>query len=663
MQGKGKIKVALVSLYNRECAFGIRYLSSVLKQQGHHVDIAFFKQRSLYPDVTQNLQFCNTGFSAPYSRQELHLLIDLIGDLSPDLIGISLSSSYFRMSIDITRKLKEKFTVPIIWGGVHPTLMPEESIKYPDMVCVGEGEGAMVELADKLGRGEDFSNVDNLWVKREDGTLVKNEIRPLIQELDSLGFPDYTDEDKYYIHKGTCSRQVPEEEEEVGGGFHMMTSRGCPYSCTYCCNCRLRELFKGKGSYIRRRSVKSAIDELVSVVNRNPERYNYIHFWDDVFTIHKEWLREFGESYTRCIALPFSCYSHPNAADYETLQILKDAGVACINLGIQTGSERTNYDIFNRHTKNEKIVEFAKMCAQLDIPVWYDLILDNPYEDDDDHRHTLELMLSLPRPFELNTHSLCYFPKMDLTERALKDGLICEDEVEGLAIKALEDFHMRLSMVPKRENHFWNTLIGMTRYRFFSAEKIGSLSHNRLLYRFPKLLSLWVRTTLRLIMIRRALARGLKELGNRLFSGSAPAGLGVFVEKAVSDLEGRLPRAVLKNSSGQEQRAVLSLDIYPSRDGRHPDRHLGCWNSLVSIPPGDTVLETNLSFPDVRFQLDSTVKSPDERWVGSIREEGWYEVNFVLYARRGLLSRLGKGTRLLAKAHARVHSSALFGSA
>ena len=158
---------------------------------------------------------------------------------------LSTMNSFIKSTTSI---LKENFDIPILIGGGHPTVLPEYVISdhNVDMICIGEGEGAIVELADRMEKNQDYSNILNLWIKTDKG-IVKNTIRPLLQDLDSLPFPD---RDLFYRYG--C----------FAGNLYFISGRGCPFQCTYCCEHSFREIYKGRGKYNRLSSIYNIISEL-----------------------------------------------------------------------------------------------------------------------------------------------------------------------------------------------------------------------------------------------------------------------------------------------------------------------------------------------------------------------------------------------------------------
>jgi len=167
-----------------------------------------------------------------YPNESLNELIELSKD--SELIGISLMSIFFNYGIQITQALKSTLDIPVLWGGIHPTVRPEECLEYADMVCLGEGEEALVELVTKMENGQDFYDVPGMWFK-EKGKIIKNKMRPLIQNLDTIPFPDNDYENKYIL----SGRHILAMNEDLlmkysgqkKKTYKTLPTRGCLFEC------------------------------------------------------------------------------------------------------------------------------------------------------------------------------------------------------------------------------------------------------------------------------------------------------------------------------------------------------------------------------------------------------------------------------------------------
>lgn len=473
-----KGRVVLIALYDLN-SFSIRTLHAVLEKAGFDVRSIFFKQ--LNPNNTMDIP----------SGDEIKALGRLIKELKPILVGISVRSTLFKLVCKITEEIKKEVNTLVLWGGIHPTIRPAQSIEFADAVCVGEGEDAIVEIAEKLSKDEKIDSIQNLWIK-ENGRIIKNDLRPLSQNLDLIPFADFSSENKYLVEHNSISPLADSIQRMPQGAITIMTSRGCPFSCTYCCNNILRDVYKGKGQYVRRRSVENVIEELVQAKERFKNATSVV-FHDDVFTFDIEWITRFCEKYKKVIGLPFFCYCHPKATNEKIIRILKDAGVANMTMGIQAGCEKTRHEYFERFDKNEEIIRAAQILFKYKIHCGYDLIMDNPLETDEDRRETFNLLLKLPRPFELHTHTLTYFPETKFTKLLLGKGMIAEGDVEDQKQESYERWTPTLDLKRNKENLFWDNLYYLTQKSKVPQKFIIWLSHRSFLKKHPKSLTLLLR--------------------------------------------------------------------------------------------------------------------------------------------------------------------------
>lgn len=400
------MKLLLLSLQSNASLVGLKYIAANARAHGHDAQIL------LLPG---------------YLEQTLHPSIEnFIKEYSPDLIGIGLMSIEFYPAKNITKILREKFDIPVIWGGLHVILKPEECIQYADYVCSGEGESAIVSLLQHLkDEGKEIPpKIPNIWVNNK-GKILKSDTVPE-PDLNNLPLIEYLPDYFYGYHKG----QVHNFAEKTklfrryalyGGTCHMMiTTRGCPFYCGYCANAYTMNVF---GKKVRKRSVESCIEEL-KLVKRDPFVL-YINFEDDWFFSHDlEWIRKFCNEYKRHINLPFMVRVFPGVLDRDKLFILRDAGLSLVIMGIQTGSDRVNFEIYNRKVRFSSVMEAAELISESKVAPYYEMIVDNPYENEEDEMESINSMAKLKRPYTISLAHLTFFPGTLLTERALRDEII-----------------------------------------------------------------------------------------------------------------------------------------------------------------------------------------------------------------------------------------------
>ena len=312
--------------------------------------------------------------------------------------------------------------------------------KYADIVCIGEGELAILELMNKMQNGQDYYDTKSFWFRRN-GEIIRNEIRPLLEELDELPFQDYDFKDQYAydlikdsivpitkdMFEGLFSL-APDINGRMVPSYKIMTTRGCPMNCTFCASSFLKKkLYTHK--YVRHRSVENVICELKEVIKRFPS-IKLIQLFDDIlFYMKRDFIKELARHYKENIGLPFYCQASATTMDEEKLKYLLDAGLIWVEIGIQSGSERIN-KIYQRNVSNEQVLRSAsilhKYRAKM-LPPCYHVILDNPWETSEDILKTLNIILKLPRPYSLKLASLVCFPKTGIYDKAKAEGLIKND--------------------------------------------------------------------------------------------------------------------------------------------------------------------------------------------------------------------------------------------
>jgi radical SAM superfamily enzyme YgiQ (UPF0313 family) len=432
MNGK-KMKVSLISVYEGITCYGLRCLSAVLKEGGFETQMIFLPRRS------EGLDWA--GHRHLYPEPILDQLAGLVADSG--LIGITVMTNYFENAVQITHYLRERTRTPIVWGGIHPTVRPEESLEHADIVCVGEGEEALIELAQHIAEGRGYAGIDNMWVKGN-GETMRTPLRPLQIDLDVYPYPDYGLENAFVLHQEqirplTADLLIQYLSWYYGSSiptvptYTTMMSRGCTFRCAYCNNNALRQIYPGQWC-VRRRSVPNFIGELKAIVGQFPE-VQVIKIEDDRFIGDRETLRHFCEIYKKEIGLPlFITGLQPPMVDEEKIGLLVDAGLKRVRMGIQTGSMHTMHQVYRRPVKREQILKATQILhrhvGRIDPPL-YDFIFDNPWETEQDQVETLRLLLEIPRPYILHLFSLTLFPGTELYERAKGEGLL-QDEYDQI---------------------------------------------------------------------------------------------------------------------------------------------------------------------------------------------------------------------------------------
>jgi len=408
----------IVFVHNGPESLGVEYLSSVLRSKGHEVFLA-------YEPVLPGSGFSAGAEELPEPGSRERLLAGKAAGFRPDLACFSCLAESYRWSLGLARALKEKLAIPVVFGGVHPTAVPEKVLAndFVDFVIRGEAEFALLDLVAHLAAREPrekLLTVPNVCF-RLDGAVRLNPPRPYIADLDALPFPDkrlFFEADGFF----------------TGNPYLIIASRGCPYACTYCSNFMYRELYGVKARHVRRRSQDNVIEELALAKARwKPAR---IHFVDDVFTSSPEWLADFIWKYRSRIGLPFYCNVNPRCVTKETVALLKAGGCDLVGIGIESGSERVRREDYGRFETNDRIIAAMSLLKEAGISVQADNILGAPSETEEDLKRSLELYRKI-KPDIIINFWLTYYPRTKIVEKAKERGFLSDAD-----IALLEDGHI-----------------------------------------------------------------------------------------------------------------------------------------------------------------------------------------------------------------------------
>lgn len=389
---------------------GIEHLSSCLKARGH--DVRLFFDPQTFGGVT--------FLSVPALKRALDLkdkLTRMLLAWNPDIVGFSCMTHSYPWCLDIARRVKAaRPDVPVIFGGIHATSVPERVLAHDcvDMVAMGESEEAFPALLDTFDGTSFKTDVPGFYFKHGDN-IIRNPMWPLIREIESIPYPD----------KALFFDKVPAYADY---GYNTMASRGCPYACTYCCNDLLRRLYDGK-IFRRIRSVDHLIEELRQAKERFGIRR--VWFYDEVFPANLEWLEEFSEKYKKTIDLPFNAFYHFQIAKDAQMKLLTEAGCRQINFGLQSASERVRCDICNRRHSNDDVRQAVEVCRKYGVEIQIDHIFGLPTETLEETRQAVAFYREL-RPNIVYAYWLTYYPKTSIIDKALEEGLLTQDDVEQI---------------------------------------------------------------------------------------------------------------------------------------------------------------------------------------------------------------------------------------
>lgn len=390
---------------------GVQYISAYLKQRGH--DVRLFMDPSVFND---RVVFNDEGLERLVSMRES--LVQAVARWRPDLVGISVVTIVYPWAKDVARRLKRlRPHTPIIAGGPHAMLAPEVIIEEScfDMVCTGEGEQAMAELADSLARGERDTTIADIWFKTPEG-IVKNPLRHLQEDLDQLPFPD---------------RSIFEPYFNMADSLLTMSQRGCIYRCAYCSHNVVRKNYKGKGRYVRRMSPERFVEHLRHF--KQLYDYKFVRIYDDIFTYDHAWLAAFTPLYRKHIGLPFFCLGHPRYLKEDAVRLIKEAGCRWIQVGVESLNPKTRREVLNRPESNKEIFEAIRLLEKYELRYELDFIFGLPGDDAATYEMTVDFLKKTRHLNRVSALVLSYLPKTEIIGHSLQNKDITEADLESIA--------------------------------------------------------------------------------------------------------------------------------------------------------------------------------------------------------------------------------------
>lgn len=361
---------------------GLMLLSSVLKRAGHEVELAIASQEDP---------------------------VEVAEAFGPDILGYNVLTGSQRYYLDLNRRIRQRVRAFSAFGGAHPTFFPEMieagEAEGLDGICIGEGEGALLDLADALAAGRSHLDIPNWWF-RAAGEIVRNPVRPLVRDLDSLPVLD---------HHLVYSKHAPTGQSKIK---HFLYSRGCPYNCSYCFNHAYTKIYDRWGHF-RHLSVGRLIEEMRVVRAAYPLAFAV--FVDDLFGIGDQWLEEFVRRYPREVGVPFFCNTRVNIVAEERMRLLREAGCVCVSLGIETGNDEIRQGLLNRKMEREQILSACQIIQDAGLNLTTTNMIGLPGCSLENDFETVALNAQL-RPSYAHAMLFQPYPRTELGEYARKHG-------------------------------------------------------------------------------------------------------------------------------------------------------------------------------------------------------------------------------------------------
>ena len=443
----------------------IAVLSQVLKSAGHVTglfDTTFYKFDDEIalddPDVkkTRSLNFRpirdvddDDRHFKKSTRSALEDFRVAVLEFQPDLVAVSCTETTFRRGLKLVASIRD-LGIPNVFGGVFPTFAPQLVMQNDavDMACVGEGENAIVDLADCIAAGTDCSTVTNLWFRMKDGSVKKN---PITRPVDINAVPPITDiglfgEKRFYRPMGGKIRRL----------LPVETHRGCPYTCAFCNSPSQNVLYGGEVSFFRKKKMELVKQEIENHIKE--WKVEYIYFWADTFLAWSaREFDEFCEMYSD-IRLPFWCQTRIETITEDKLTKLKNIGLDRMTFGMEHGNEAFRRDVVKREYSNADAIRLMQIPAALDITFSVNNIIGFPDETRELAFDTIEMNRNFNSD-NLSCSILVPFHGTELRTYAEKKGYISPQAI--CSVSNADESQLTMPQWDKRDMSRLRTVFSM----------------------------------------------------------------------------------------------------------------------------------------------------------------------------------------------------------
>jgi len=361
---------------------GLAYLGAVGQKAGHEVNVIDCQAERLTYDMF---------------RQR-------ISQVNPDIIGVTATTLLYKSAMQLINIAKEVHPRAItMLGGSHGTFWDENALKeYPslDMVVRREGELTFTELLDRLENKCSFADSLGITFRQKDGTIIRTEDRPLIQDLDSLPFPAHD----------LLPLDVLKRMGKVL--FPLITSRGCVYWCDFCSTVRMF----GRG--YRMRSPKNVVEEMQLIHDKYD--INQVTFYDDAFTVNRDRVLKICEElHARKLDMIWDCGTRVDMVDRELLKTMRDAGCIAVWLGVESGSEAI-LGVMNKKIKLDQTRLAYKTAHDVGLMTIANVVLGFPGETEQTARETIRFVKEL-NPDDVGFYVATPYPGTPMYDQVKKN--------------------------------------------------------------------------------------------------------------------------------------------------------------------------------------------------------------------------------------------------
>ncbi|MBN1905688.1 MAG: radical SAM protein [Deltaproteobacteria bacterium] len=423
-----------------------------------------------------------TAIIDSYANPDSDLLIQsYLHEKTPAYLGISCTTSSFLDGVRIASMAKKVLPeIKVIFGGPHVSALKGKILEgYPliDFCAIGEGEVTLSELIES--GGEDAAKIEGLAYRDSGNGIHVNSYRSNLLELDRLPFPAYSKLNGYPV-----AYMLPIFNYPVSPNTSCISSRGCPYACSYCD----RSVFQRTFRY-------NSAEYLYEHLRYLKDRFNirHINFYDDQFTFNRKRVEAFaGLMIARPLNMTFNCAVRAEHIDMDLLLLMKRAGCWMISLGIESGDDKL-LSMHRQNVNSEMMREKIHMIKKAGIRTKGLFMIGLPGETVESIKRSIAFYSSLPID-EINVAKFTPFPGTPLYEKIVRSGGFTEEWEkmdcmhflyipEGMDVQTLETYFIKfykahfsrlrtivsyISMIWKSPESWKRFIVSMRRFLLFA---------------------------------------------------------------------------------------------------------------------------------------------------------------------------------------------------
>ncbi|RMF97519.1 MAG: radical SAM protein [Candidatus Schekmanbacteria bacterium] len=475
--------------------WGLTYIASVIKKSGHKVKIyctEFNKELTSLGFRNFNLLYIKNRWQCYKTIEDINAPIwdeieGVISSVMPDIVGITSVTPTYDSAVNISKIVKKiDNKIPVIFGGIHSSIFPEDVIKEDtiDFVVKGEGEETFSELIESINRGNDFKNIRGISYK-SNGEIINNYHRPLIGNLDAIPFP-------------AIDSIINYEDFPLPSLGYILTSRGCPYECSFCASCAV---------WTRKLRLRSP-ENVLSQIKFTKERYRISQFcfFDDTFTYDKRRVEKICELIcAENLKISWGCYTRLDALDENLLLKMKKSGCANVSVGIETASDK-NLEKMGKGFSTSEIIDKVKLIKKNGIKINGFVILGFPDDKEEDFSNLKKFV----KKIKIDTPDMSVmtpYPGSNLYEKMKEKGKI----PSNLRWYAFYPHNPEMNLTTIEQSKFENLLIDFAKFqhRFRLKNKM------KLLFSNPNIFLKWTSNFFSLLFSKDG--KGIKKI-IKLFS-------------------------------------------------------------------------------------------------------------------------------------------------